>query len=144
MGLMQRRKGRKFEQWVATKYRKRYPKATVRRALQAHQPYESDVMIEGDAPEIAIRIWTECEDAASPCPKRKMKQALRDIYRAQSAGRSDQDLAVVVWHRTGSRTRSATVRICDLMVILGHELPPGLGALVTMDFEDFLELLPGG
>lgn len=144
MGLMQRRKGRRFEQWVATQYRKRYINATVRRALQAHQPYEPDVVVEGDAPDIVKSLWTECEDAAEPNPRRKMEQAERDIQKAMDAGCAGRYLPVVVWHRTGCRTRNASLRISDLLVILGYRVESGGGVLLTMDFEHFLGLLPGG
>lgn len=135
MGAHQRNKGRSFEQLVADAYRKRWPAATVRRSLQAHQPYEPDVVIEGHP--LGARFWTECQHADSPAPLTKLAQAERDITKLNS---SQPRLPLVVWRKSGSRTVNVTTRMWCLDALAGrqHHMEAWGLLTVTLDFDEWL------
>jgi hypothetical protein len=78
-GSYSRRKGHNHERDVATKLREAFPNATVRRSDQGFGAKLPDVVIEGDAPYIATRIWWECQRARKCYPLKKLDQAVRDI-----------------------------------------------------------------
>lgn len=136
MGLMQRRKGRAFEQSVATRLRAAFPGAVVRRTSQADGAHASDVVVEPPAPSVIGRVWWECHDAAAPNPLGKLAQAERDtLYTAA--------LPVVVWHRKGARTTRATMRLGTLLQLTdneGHNIGPiASDAVVELDLVDLLQ-----
>lgn len=154
MGKSQRIKGRAFEQLIATAYRERWPEAVVRRSLQAHQPYESDVVVEHpDLPRVAA-MWTECQHAAKPAPLIKLAQAERDADKAKSVGCYPSTpvmggrhpwLPVVVWRKSGAAQVNATMRHWVWATLAGivHE-PAGLDRVViTLDFRDFMSAVRG-
>ena len=136
MSAMQRRKGRSFEQQIATAYRGLLPHRVVRRSLQAHQPFEPDVVIEG------VPVWTECQDARHPTPEKKHQQAVRDIAKAKQHGVIHANvLPVVVWHRIRERESWATFEWSDLAFLLGVDTSKMPSMLVTVTFRDFLAAL---
>lgn len=141
MGMMQRRKGRSFEQKIADIYRKKWPDFVVRRSLQAHRPYEPDVVVEGVVGR--HKLWTECNDAAKPNPLVKLIQAERDIEKAVSAGMYFPYLPIVVWHRLQSREVNVTMRMSSLWRFTGMWADGGSkelrDMLVTMTLDAFLE-----
>lgn len=141
MGALSRRKGHDFERRVARIYRAKWPQATVRRALQSEQAYESDVVIEGAAPMVAKRLWTECETGRACNPVRKMRQAVRDLERLQALSR----IPVVVWRRHGSPALRATLTYGAV-----HEITSGEGfavdrdgLLVDVSLPELLAMMPG-
>jgi hypothetical protein len=145
VGKHSRTKGRAFEQLVANQYRERWPEATVRRSLQAHRPYEPDVVVEHPAGGSPSRLWTECQHADAPQPLLKLAQAERDILAAEKAGRGEPVpgclwLPVVVWRKSGSSTVYATCRLGVLMCLTGNvgvaTLRPSL--VVTVAFADLV------
>lgn len=139
MGKLSRIKGKVFERQIATRYRKRWPTATIRRALQSEKAYEPDVVVEGFAPDKAISLWTECEDSRTPDPAAKMRQATRDISRAVASGRRAHYIPIVVWHLTGRRRRNVTLRLSDFLVLLERSPVGEEGTmLIQMDFDEFL------
>jgi hypothetical protein len=162
MGLMQRRKGRAFEQAIARRLRATFPTATVRRALQAQRAFNSDVFLEG-VPDPLSRLWLELQDAREPTPLVKLLQAERDVARVGLPRLNDPLgsrpwIPVVVWHRTAERTIWATLRsqaLHDLLAVTEQRLrgrnnpsclclPTGLGLVpVTLDFGDLLGILLG-
>lgn len=148
-GKLARTKGRAFEQEIARRYRALWPKATVRRALQAHKAYEPDVVVEG------LNLWTECQDASDPNPVAKLTQAVRDMGRAQERGFIPEGMRVypvVVWHKKGERAEWATFRLADLMALAGgttfKPVPDSplneVGIAVTLRLEDALSVLNNG
>lgn len=139
-GSASRLKGKVFEREVATAYRSKWPRATVRRALQSHAAFEPDVVIEGDAPGVALALWTECQHAAKPTPLAKLEQAERDVSRAKDAGIW---FPIVVWRKHGERRTQATMRMLTLSALdLVDGVATGTETLVvTMDFDEFLEAL---
>jgi hypothetical protein len=134
MGLMQRRKGRAFEQSVATRLRAAFPGAVVRRTSQADGAYASDVVVEPPAPSVIGRVWWECHDAASPRPLDKLAQAERDT-------RHLDVLPVVVWHRRGARMTRVTLRLGTLLKLVGDDGfgVIGAGMVVELDLVDLLQ-----
>jgi len=117
MSAYQRTKGHSFERMIASTIRGVLPGATVRRSQQGDGAHEPDVVIEGAAPELAKRLWLECQHSATPDPAKKLRQAEDDA----PAGR----LPIAVTHRTGARRDpiQATMRIATLMEIMGGRLP---------------------
>jgi hypothetical protein len=150
-GKLSRRKGRKFEQVTATAFRELLagrPQVAVRRSLQAHKPYEPDIVIEGaDVPPIIAALWLECNDATNPNPLAKLIQAERDSSAAIKAGKRTKFYAipVVVWHKLGEHGIQATMRARALYYLVGvihlGEAVRASDVLVTMDFQDFVKLL---
>jgi hypothetical protein len=138
MSLMQRTKGKVWERAIATRLRRAFPLAIVRRAIQSHRAYEPDVVIEGNAPNLVRRLWLECQDARKPDPDAKLAQAERDC-RAAAMWR----IQVVVWHRYRERCVQATLRRCALNVLTGTPWQPGEfdNMAVTVDWEQLLDAL---
>lgn len=139
---MQRRKGHDFERVVADVYRKTWKTATVRRSLQAHQPFEPDVVVEGHL--IGERLWTECQCSNDPTPMVKLLQAERDVAALSiKTGNHDRRLPIVVWKRSGTRAAQVTTRMWVIrelgcfggMPAAWHDLP------VTLDFAQWLGAL---
>lgn len=143
MSRLSRVKGRTYEQRIARELRAAMPDATVRRSQQAHRAYEPDLVIEGDAPAIARRLWLELTDSRAPSPLDKLAQAERD-----TAGhtRPPCPLCLVVWHRTGAKSIQVTARLGVLCEVLGGEPTPvegWLGVPVTVDWQQVLGRLRG-
>jgi hypothetical protein len=152
MGKTSRVKGRSFEQLIANLYRDRWPVATVRRSLQAHKPFEPDVVVQHPTCVLINALWTECQHADAPAPLTKLAQAERDIQRALDNGRRPQHgqyLPIVVWRKTGAAEVRVTSRLWvvdQLVVDVALEAPllRGLGCdqlVVTASFEEFLRLI---
>lgn len=146
MGAMQRRKGAAFERRIAAELRAAMPGATVRRSLQAHRAYESDVVVEGNAPLVARRIWWELCDSRAPSPLDKLGQAERDTaylprYVDDHWAPSLETLPLVVWHRTGAKSVQVTARLGVLCEVLGGEPTPVDGWLGTPVTLDWLQVL---
>lgn len=138
MSKLSRTKGRAYEQRISRELRAAMPRATVRRSQQAHRAYEPDLVIEGDAPSIARRLWLELTDARSPSPLDKLAQAERD------AAHADPWLPLVVWHRTGAKSVQVTARLGVLCEVLGGEPTTTdgyLGTPVTVDWQQVLARL---
>ena len=140
MGKMQREKGKRFERQVAEILRGYFPGATVHRSSQADRAFASDVVVEGDAPDMARAIWWECQDAREPTPRAKLEQAERDI-----AGRELLDgikHAVVVWKKTGGRTVHVLMRL-ETMARCMRTSWPSMSNLVVVQLEigEFLSAL---
>lgn len=143
--MRSRRKGKVFERTVADIYRQRWPTATVRRGQQGDGAHEPDVVVEGDAPLHALRLWTECQDAIDPTPRAKLEQAECDI-KALPAEHSFY-VPIVVWHKLRGRTIQVTTQPwvlarCGLFTLVDGIDHPGELLLVTLDFQDFLSALP--
>lgn len=138
MSLMQRTKGKVFERSIATHLRRAFPLATIRRSIQSHRAYEPDVCVDGNAPDLARRLWLECHDARDPAPLEKLAQAERDCRRAAM-----WRIPVVVWHRYRERRVQATLRLDALMVLTGSPFQPSefVGMPVTCDWEQLLDVL---
>lgn len=138
MSKLSRTKGGAFERKIARELREAMPRATVRRSQQAHRAYEPDLVIEGDAPSIASRLWLELTDSRAPSPLDKLAQAERDS--AYHLGW----LPVVVWHRTGAKSVQVTARLGVLCEVLGGEptvVEGYLGTPVTVDWQQVLARL---
>jgi len=144
---MQRSKGRSFEQLVADAYRTAMPAAVIRRSLQAHQPFEPDVVVEHPVSHALSRLWTECQHANEPAPLVKLAQAERDIIVA-----GGPRLPVVVWRKTRGKTVQVTTRIwvlgalglaypLELELELELELGKWTTLVVTVDFYEWLALI---
>lgn len=138
MSKLSRTKGRAFEQRVARELREAMPRATVRRSQQAHRAYEPDVVVEGDAPGIARRLWLELTDSRAPSPLDKLAQSERDSAHCL------EWLPVVVWHRKGAKSVQVTARLGTLCEVLGGEptmVDGYLGTPVTVDWQQVLARL---
>lgn len=134
MGRMQKNKGKVFERKIATALRRRFPAMTVRRSLQAHKPYEPDVVVEG------VPIWWECSDTREPNPPKKMKQAERDVEKARAKG-FDYLIPVVVWHSLAKRRVWVSIRLHSLMRVIGEDsLGLDNNPLLTLELGEFLDL----
>ena len=137
MTALSRTKGHDFERRIASQLRAAFPRATIRRSSQAHAAYEPDVVIEGDAPPLVLRLWLELETGRAPQPEGKLRQAERDVAR-----RADGYLPVVVWHLHASRSVHATMRLAVLCILVG-----GVGGekaadvVVTVDWDHLLDLI---
>lgn len=143
-GRQRRRKGGDFERKVARLIRKKYPTATTRRSEQAARAYEPDVVIEGDAPFAARRLWLELEDSRKPSPRTKMQQARRDISQAYKFTAPDRAPAVV-WHPYRKRTIYVTIALSDAASfggMAGKYSSDVYDPDITMSLEDFLRMLP--
>lgn len=130
MGLMQRRKGRRFEQDVATAFRQRWPHLTVRRAQQSGGAFEPDVVVEG------VPLWTECCVGAKPNPLVKLAQAERDVERF-----TEMMLPVVVWRKSGEWTMRATMRLGVLLETTRANFSLSYQSsdlVITVDFDEWL------
>ena len=128
-------KGRSFEQRIATIVRTKWPNAIVRRSQQAHMAYEPDVVIEGEAPIMARRLWLECHDSRAPNPLTKLEQAIRDVEH------KPMSIPTAVCHRLGARTITATLRLSDLITIMHASWTYDVGpSPVTLAFDDLLTL----
>ncbi len=139
MGLMQRRKGRAFEQKIAREFRLRWPDALVRRASQAERAYEPDVFIE-NGPQLLSSLWLEMHDARNPTPKAKLEQAERDVH-AMAVARCAVRLPVVVWHKLGERSIQVTMRSWAFAWLAYNESHPESRYVVTMDLGSFMNLI---
>lgn len=148
MGKHSRTKGRSFEQLIATQYRMRWAAATVRRSLQAHRPYEPDVVIEGDDVPAWVRaLWTECQHADAPQPLVKLAQAERDILKAEAAGRGEPVpghlwLPIVVWRKSGAGVVNVTARLGVVLDLIGGETTRH-SLVITLPFAEFLRSIRG-
>lgn len=141
MSKLSRTKGGAFERKIARELREAMPRATVRRSQQAHRAYEPDVVIEGNAPSIALRLWLELTDSRAPSPLDKLAQAERD---AAGYVWPPGPLPIVVWHRTGARAVQVTARLGTLCEVLGGEptmVDGYLGTPVTVDWQQVLARL---
>ena len=149
MGLMQRRKGRAFEQRIATILRAHFPDAVVRRASQADRAHQSDVYVSG-GPALLSQLWLEANDARIPQPMRKLVQSERDAAAQTSTPWSRYP--VVVWHKLSERRIWATTRLWTLDAIR-HNSPwwgadrlradsgNGCDAVVTMELSELLNIV---
>lgn len=138
---LSREKGKVFERGIARNLREAMPGATVRRSQQAHRAYEPDLVIEGNAPLLAKRLWLELTDSRAPSPLDKLAQAERDTSRLSPTG---YPLPIVVWHKTGGRSVQATMRLATLVEVMGMGLPLGpnwAGLPVTVDWQQVLARL---
>lgn len=140
MGLMQKRKGAKFERRIANELRKAFPSATVRRSSQAHKAHEPDVVIEGDAPELVKRLWLELTDSRNPQPLEKLAQAEQNARERSGAGSGWPWCPVALCHRTGARHAQVTLRLGNLMELM-RSIVGFRGIPVTLDWEQFLDAL---
>lgn len=113
-GLLSRTKGKVFERLVAADIRKALPAATVRRSIQSHKAWESDVVIEGDVPAVVKRIWLEATNSRKPNISEKLAQSESDAAKA-----GPDRLPILVWRRTGSRVCYVSARLCVLGKIMG-------------------------
>jgi hypothetical protein len=135
--MMQRRKGKVFEREIASTLRAVFPLATVHRSSQADRAYHPDVVIEGNAPMLAKRLWLELQDARKPAPLDKLAQAERDC------SEWGLRIPVVVWHRYRERSLNVTLRLDALNLLAGSQWHPSefMGIPVTCDWEQFLDVL---
>ncbi len=148
MGLMQRRKGRAYEQLIARELRAAFPAAEVRRSSQADRAANSDVVVTGTP--VLERLWLELQDAREPTPVAKLAQAERDIAAGLRAGRATTAttaavrLPVVIWHRLGARSHHVTTRLWVLDTLRGGPPPAAstesAATIVTVDLAPFIEL----
>lgn len=136
-------KGKVFERKVATAIRRARNEtaSVVRRTIQSDRPYEPDVVVEGSP------LWVECTDARNPDFVKKYKQARRDADQAESRRKySEPRHPVVVWHRLAEKRIWATMRASTFQVLQSGVTLfvkwTGPDPLITLDFNDFLEL-PG-
>jgi len=133
---------------MANAYREKWAKAQVRRSLQAHRPYEPDVVIEGDdVPGLARALWTEafCSNGANEATvAEKLLQAERDAAKAQKVKPTQfYRLPVVVWRRSGTRAPNVTIRLGSLLFIIGEECTPERAHLsLTLSLKEFLWAMP--
>lgn len=119
-GAMSRTKGHAFEREIASRFRELGCQA--RRSLQAHQPYEPDVVVVHQNLDVVNRLWLECNHATRANPKAKLAQAVRDIARARSKGKAGRDYPWVVWKETGSRQVNVTMPAWTLREMFGEDL----------------------
>lgn len=140
MGKISRTRGANFERRIAARLRKQWPDATVRRSQQAHRAYESDIVVEGDAPKMACMIWWELTDAAQPNPPVKFVQAQHDL----DALGNKRRIPIVVWHKKRALGIHVTTSIGWFDFIRGLyqvDGPRNDTALVTIDLDDFLRMV---
>lgn len=143
-GAHSRTKGHTFERLVADAYRKAWPTAQVRRSLQAHQPFEPDVVVEGlEAAHPAQLLWTECQHADAPTPNGKLAQAERDLAALSLPPGHRRRLPVVVWRKSGSKTVNMTTRMWVMDSFAGreHHMESWQSLVVTLDFYEWLTAL---
>lgn len=150
-GRQRRRKGHDFERRIAAELRELWPGADVHRSSQAERARQSDVVIAGDVPELAKRLWLELQDARRPAPLDKLKQAQKDAWPSpwDASGRAvvqlNKDyLPLVVWHRLGERSIQVTTTMSVAMQVLGIDGPEfseGYGTVVTLDWSALLAAL---
>ncbi len=109
MGASQRLKGSNFERKVAQILRDHFPTAQIRRSWQSFQAFESDVVVEGEAPKWIRRLWFECMASVNPGGKmiKKIAQAERD---AEASVVKDK-VPAVVWTKTGDPRVFITLRL---------------------------------
>lgn len=144
---LSRTKGRAYEQLIARKLRATFPGADVRRSSQADRAANSDVVVTGSP--VLERLWLELHDARRPIPQRKLEQAERDVSAipkpGDAIGRSIGRLPVVIWHRIHERSHQVTTRLWVLDELRGVlRMTDGLAgcdSVVTLDLEDFVEIL---
>jgi len=153
MGKLSRRKGKTFEQHIATQYRLLWPDAEVRRSLQAHKPYEPDVVVVHPKLSWVTALWTECQHAKESTPGAKLQQAERDVqeWEARQTDRHSKRLPIVVWKTHGSGVVRLTTRLWVLvqMTTKDDRYPPDLiqlrdGAedmVITTDFQSWITLI---
>lgn len=149
MGRLSRTKGVAFEQLIAVDLRRALPRATIHRSSQADRPYNPDVVIEGDAPELARRLWLELEDSARPSPLDKLAQAERDSVHPRQTHLPGvaypARLCVVVSHKKRARSIQATMRCEDwLEIVMPRDymgVPLIRGIPMTIDWEQLLEVI---
>lgn len=135
MSMMQRRKGRGFEQRVARMFREHWPEAMVIRASQAERAHNSDVFVEV-GPDVLRRLWLELQDAREPSPIAKLQQAERDI----AASAYPHRLPCVIWHKLGARDIHVTTRAWVFDAIRG-QLTYVTHTPITMTLDDFVAVL---
>jgi hypothetical protein len=141
MSAMQREKGKAYERAIARVLREVFPAADVRRSSQADRAANSDVVITGDP--LLERLWLELQDARTPTPAAKLRQAERDIELAlRASGRLDR-LPVVIWHRIRERSHQVTTRLWVVDELRGMSAG-GRAAVVTLDLQAFIELVSRG
>jgi hypothetical protein len=136
MGLMQREKGKAFERKIAAELRALCPRGDIHRSSQAERAREPDVVIAGDVPEIATRLWLELQDARDPRPLDKLAQAERDV-----AAKRGGALPIVLWHRIRELRVQATMRGTVYFALVGFQcIDPNV---LTLDWEDLKAVLAG-
>ena len=133
MGKMQRVKGKVFERKVAKLFREAYPFLdSVRRSQQGGGAEQSDVTgVPG--------LWIECQDARSPTPWAKLKQAIGDSIAAEERG-EDARVPIAVTHRTGSRSVEVMLMLESLCAMQGQHLEYASHTPVTLSLDDFFAL----
>jgi hypothetical protein len=154
MGKLSRRKGKTFEQHVATAYRLLWPDAEVRRSLQAHKPYEPDVVVVHPRLPWVTALWTECQHAKESTPKLKLQQAERDVeeWRKRQTEKHHARLPIVVWKTHGSGTVQLTTRLWVLVqmttkpdrfppLLLPHLVDGAEDTVITTDFNSWITLI---
>lgn len=136
MGLMQRRKGRAFEQRIASLLREEFPSIDIRRSSQADRAVQSDVYCTGHP--LLERLWLELNDARNPQPLVKLEQAENDCQ--CWAFPNSNRLPVVIWHRLREQAIYCTMRLWVLDAIRG-ELHAVRDEVVTMTLDSFVAIL---
>ena len=135
-GATSRTKGHNWERQVATMLREAFPKATVRRADQGWGAFDSDVIVEGDAPEIIKRIWWECYCGRQPnLVEGKLQQAERDTAKIP------RRIPVVAWREHGARRGFVTLRLSTLLFVAAGVESQRDQAPCTLPLKSFLSLL---
>ena len=137
-GKMSRTKGHNFERRIASELRELWPGADVHRSSQADRARESDVVIDGAAPEIARALWLELQDARDPNPNGKLAQAEFDI--AKLAEPRTERVPVVVWHRIQERRTQVSMRFAELVKIVDRATVVE-DPTITLDWEAFKRIL---
>ena len=141
MSKLSTTKGKDFERKVAAQLRELWPDATIHRSSQADRAYAPDVVIEGDAPQLARRLWLELNDARNPQPLKKLERAERDLkLKSLDDYRWERALPVVVWHRLGSKSIQATMRMRTMAVLCGGAYDCSGQLVVTCDWEALLAM----
>jgi len=136
MGLMQRQKGKTFERLVAARLRKRFPTYAeeIKRSIQSRGAVNegSDVQFPG--------LWIECQDARDPTPRAKLAQAERDNIATNKVSFSDV-IPVAVTHKLRARTIQVSMTLGHLNTFADCNLGERPWTFVTIDFDDWLDLL---
>lgn len=116
-GARSRNSGKRFEKEVARELRRLFPAYAhqIRRALQAHKAWESDVTgVPG--------LWVECQFAKRPTPLAKLRQAYRDAKAAFD--RANMPVVIVVFRQKGQPRHLPRFRVFRT----GIEVEGGLDA----------------
>ena len=141
-GRLSRTKGGAFERKIVRMLKARLPHATIRRGKQSHLADEPDVVVAGGGDQLWDRLWLELQDARTPTPELKAKQADRDS--------GEESLPIAVTHKLGAKTIQATMPYWVLdEIVNGLVYDPTYMSkssnetvMVTLDFADLLAVLP--